>query len=268
MSSELPPTYYFSNITFNPTFYSNGSDNITNEEAKKLIISYTTSGTDTITTLNTSTINTLGSTLNIGTNGTIMDTVIIGTNSNAQTKIDGGSIGLLNNTTVLGNLTSNSYNLPATLQIPTKLSLGYYINFTRVSASYATSNKFLYSPSSNTAITDSNYLSPGVYMANIHMYLFASAGQTYSSTFSLGVSTGTNIQSMPVNSQYGTINIESSDFIATNSGATITGNYFVFSHSGCFTLASSSFVNLEFNLKVQSGATQTYNLYGCIHRIG
>jgi hypothetical protein len=104
-------------------------------------------------------------------------------------------------------------------------------------------------------------------MANIHLYLFAPAGQTYSSTFSLGVATGTNIQNMPVNSQYGTLNIESSDFVATNSGSNITGNYFVFSHSGCFTLASSSFVNIEFNLKVQSGASQTYNLYGCIHRI-
>ena len=257
MSSELPPTYYFTDITFNPTFYSNGSDNITNEEAKKLILNYTTSGTSTITTLSTSTINSLGSTLTIGTNGVSSDTVLIGTNSNAQTKIYGGAIGLLNNTTVLGNLTSNSYNLSGTSTSLTKASLGYYINFTRVSASYATSNKFLYSPSSNTSIGYSHYLNAGVYMANIHMYLFASAGQTYSSTFSLGVSTGTNIQSMPVKS----------DFIATNSGATITGNYFVFSHSGCFTLTSSSFVNLEFNLKVQSGATQTYNLYGCIHRI-
>ena len=267
MSSELPPTYYFTDITFNPTFYSNGSDNITNEEAKKLILNYTTSGTSTITTLSTSTINSLGSTLTIGTNGVSSDTVLIGTNSNAQTKIYGGAIGLLNNTTVLGNLTSNSYSFSGTSTSLTKSSLGYYINFTRVSASYATSNKFLYSPSSNTSFGDSHYLNAGVYMANIHMYLFASAGQTYSSTFSLGVSTGTNIQTMPVNSQYGTINIESSDFIATNSGATITGNYFVFSHSGCFTLTSSSFVNLEFNLKVQSGATQTYNLYGCIHRI-
>ena len=104
-------------------------------------------------------------------------------------------------------------------------------------------------------------------MANIHLYLFAPAGQTYSTTFSLGVATGTNIQTMPVNSQYVALNIDSSDFLATNSGANITGNYFVFSHSGCFTLASSSFVHIEFNLKVQSGASQTYNLYGCIHRI-
>ena len=35
MASELPPTYYFTDITFNPSFYSSGSENITNEEAKK-----------------------------------------------------------------------------------------------------------------------------------------------------------------------------------------------------------------------------------------
>ena len=46
------------------------------------------------------------------------------------------------------------------------------------------------------------------------------------------------------------------------------GNTFIFSHSGCFTLTSSSFVHLQFFMTVQSGATQSYNLYGCIHRIG
>jgi hypothetical protein len=269
MSSELPPTEYFSGINFNPDFYTSGSDNITTEEAKNLIIAYSSSGSSTITTLTTATINTLGSTLNIGTNGSASDTIIIGTNTNAQTKIYGGAIGLLNNTSIIGTLTSNSYNFyPGIVPSLTKASLGYYVNYAKVSASYATSNKFLYSPSSNTAITDSHYLNPGVYMANIHMYTIAPAGQTYSSTFSLGVATGTNIQAMPVNSQYGSINIESSDMIATNAGSTITGNYFVYSHSGCFTLASSSFVNLEFDLKVQSGAALTFNLYGCIHRIG
>ena len=106
MSSELPPTEYFSGINFNPDFYSSGSDNITTEEAKNLIIAYTSSGSDTITTLTTSTINTLGSTLSIGTNGTTSDTVIIGTNSNTQTSIYGGIIGLLSNTTITGILTN------------------------------------------------------------------------------------------------------------------------------------------------------------------
>jgi hypothetical protein len=267
MSSELPPTEYFDGIYFNPDFYSSGSDNITTEEAKNLIIAYTSSGSDTITTLTTSTINTLGSNLTIGANGTTNDTVNIGTNLNTQTNIYGGVIGLLSDTTITGILTSNSYNLSGTTPTLTKSSLGYYVNYARASASYATSNKYLYSPISNTATTDSNYLNAGVYMANIHLAIYASAGQSYSSTFNLAVATGTNIQTMPTNSQYGTINIKSDDFIATNTGANITGNNFIFSHSGCFTLTSSSFVHLEFYMSAQSGATQSYNLYGCIHRI-
>jgi hypothetical protein len=71
---------------------------------------------------------------------------IIGTNSNTQTNIYGGAIGLLSNTTILGNLTSNSYNLSGTTPTLTKASLGYYVNYAKVSASYATSNKYLYAP--------------------------------------------------------------------------------------------------------------------------
>ena len=267
MSSELPPTEYFSGISFNPDFYTSGSDNITIEETKKLIVAYNTSSTDTITTLNTTNINSIGSALNIGPNLT-SGSVIIGSDTNTQTTIKSSAIGLIGNTTVSGSTTSNTYNLSGIPPTLTKLSLGYYVNYAKTSASYATSNKFLYSPSVNTSTGDSHYLNAGVYFASIHMYSIAPAGQTYSSTFSLGVSTGANIQTMPVNSQYGSINIESPDLIATNAGATITGNYFMYSHSGCFTLTSSCFVNLEFDLKAQSGATLTFNLYGSIHRIG
>jgi hypothetical protein len=267
MSSELPPTEYFSGISFNPDFYTSGSDNITTEEAKNLIIAYNTSSTDTITTLNTTNINAIGSNLNIGPNLT-SGSVIIGSDTNTQTTIKSSAIGLIGNTTVSGSTTSNTYNLSGIPPTLTKYSLGYYVNYTKISTSYATSNKFIYLPSANTSFGESHYLNPGVYFASIHMYTIAPAGQTYSSTFSLGVATGTNIQTMPVNSQYGTYNIESSDMIATNAGATITGNYFMYSHSGCFTLTSSSFANIEFDLKVQSGATLTFNLYGSIHRIG
>ena len=136
MASELPPTYYFTDITFNPSFYSSGSDNLINEEAKKNYLTYPTAqGTETISTLNSSTI------------------------------------------------TSNSYNLSGIPPTLTKSSLGYYVNYAIVSASYAASNKYLYSPISNTAVTESHYLQAGVYMANIHMYAVAAAGQTYSNTF-------------------------------------------------------------------------------------
>jgi len=274
MSAELPPTEYFSGISFNPDFYSSGSDYSTVEETKNLIVKYSSSASDTITTLKTTNVNAIGSTLNIGPNLTSGSAVIIGSDTNTQTTIKSSAIGLIANTTVSGNLTttgattSNTYNLSGTTPTLTKLSLGYYVNYAKISASYATGNKFIYSPSTNTSTAESHYLNAGVYFASIHMFTIAPAGQTYSSTFSLGVATGTNAQTMPVNSQYGTYNIESSDLIATNAGANMTGNYFMYSQSGCFTLTTSSFVNLEFDLKVQSGATLTFNLYGCVYRIG
>ena len=43
MSADLPPTEYFSGINFNPDFYTSGSDNITIEETKNLIVAYNTS---------------------------------------------------------------------------------------------------------------------------------------------------------------------------------------------------------------------------------
>jgi len=220
MASELPPTYYFTDITFNPAFYSSGSENITNEEAKKNYLTYPTAqGTETISTLNSSTI------------------------------------------------TSNSYNLSGIPPTLTTTSLGYFVNYTKTSSSFAVSNRFLYSPASNTATTDSNYLEAGVYMANIHMYAVAAAGQNYSNTFQIGIATGTSIQTLANNSQYGTMILTSGDLVSINAGANTTGNNYVFSHSGCFTLTSSSFVHLEFWLRGQSGANQTYNLSGCIYRI-
>ena len=214
--SEAPPTYYFSGITFNPDFYTSGSDNITNDEVKKKFLTYPTAqGTETISTLNSSTI------------------------------------------------TSNSYNLSGTTPTLTTTSLGYYVNYTKTSASFSASNRYLYSPASNTSTTDSNYFEAGVYMANIHMYAVAAAGQTYSNTFQIGIAAGTSIQTLVNNSQYGTMVLTSGDLVSINAGANTTGNNFVFSHSGCFTLTSSSFVYLEFWLRGQSGATQTYNLSGC-----
>ena len=73
--SETPPTYYFSGITFNPSFYS--SDYITKTTGKKYFLSYPIAqGTETISTLNASTIKSSASndTVNLFnniTNGTI-----------------------------------------------------------------------------------------------------------------------------------------------------------------------------------------------------
>ena len=277
MASELPPTYYFTDITFNPSFYTSTttSNYLTLETAKNIFLTYPAAqGTETITTLNSSTINTSGPTLSIGANGTSNSTIVIGSDTNAQTTVRSSSIGFVaSNTTVTGNLStsqanySNSYNFTGTTPTLTRSSLGYYVNYAQNSLSFSSSNKFLYAPGSNNSSGEAHYLNAGVYMANIHLCVVAAAGQTYSGRFSLGVSAGTNIQAMPANSQYGIMNIESLDITALNTGVSLAGNFSTYSHSGCFTLTSNNFVNLELNLKAQTGAAMTFYLYGCIHRI-
>jgi hypothetical protein len=110
-SSEAPPTYYFDGITFNPTFYSSSSsDYLTKSTGKSYFLSYPTAqGTQTISTLNSSTINSLTSTGTISIGGIQENggSVVIGNNNNTDTQIKGGTIKLLNNTNVSGILRSN-----------------------------------------------------------------------------------------------------------------------------------------------------------------
>ena len=60
MSAELPPTDYFTGISFNPDFYqSTSSDYLTASTVKSYFLSYPTAqGTETISTLETSSIET------------------------------------------------------------------------------------------------------------------------------------------------------------------------------------------------------------------
>ena len=60
MSSEAPPTYYFSGMNFNPDFYqSTTSDYLTLATAKNIFLTYPTAqGTETISALQTSLIQT------------------------------------------------------------------------------------------------------------------------------------------------------------------------------------------------------------------
>jgi hypothetical protein len=123
-SAETPPTYYFSGIKFNPSFYtSSSSDYLTKQTAKSYFLSYPTAqGTETISTLNCAVLNTPSSTsnLDLGTNiinGTISmgdvqtnGSIIIGNNSNTDTQIKGGTIKLMNNTNSYGRLRSVYYD--------------------------------------------------------------------------------------------------------------------------------------------------------------
>ena len=124
MSTETPPTYYFSGIKFNPSFYtSSSSDYLTKQTAKSYFLSYPTAqGTETISTLNCAVLNTPSETsnLDIGTNiinGTISmgdvqtnGSIIIGSNGNTDTQIKGGTIKLMNDTNSYGRLRSIFYD--------------------------------------------------------------------------------------------------------------------------------------------------------------
>ena len=125
MAGELPPTYYFSGITFNPSFYPSSStgDYLTETTAKKLFLTYPIAqGTETISTLNCSILNAPSTTSNLDlgvniVNGTISmgddqtnGSIIIGNNSNTDTQIKGGLIKLMNNTNSYGRLRSAYYD--------------------------------------------------------------------------------------------------------------------------------------------------------------
>jgi len=124
MSTETPPTYYFSGIKFNPSFYTSSSSNyLTKQTAKSYFLSYPTAqGTETISTLNCAVLNTPSSTsnLDLGTNiinGTISmgdvqtnGSIIIGNNGNTDTQIKGGTIKLMNNTNSYGRLRNVYYD--------------------------------------------------------------------------------------------------------------------------------------------------------------
>ncbi len=77
MSSEIPPTDYFNGITFNPDFYqTTSSDYLTASTGKSYFLSYPTAqGTETITTLKTSSIDStaLSTAMTIGSNLTAGD---------------------------------------------------------------------------------------------------------------------------------------------------------------------------------------------------
>jgi hypothetical protein len=124
MSGDTPPTYYFSGITFNPSFFTtSSSDYLTKQTAKSYFLSYPTAqGTETISTLNCAVLNTPSQTsnLDIGVNiinGTISmgdvqtnGSIIIGNNGNTDTQIKGGLIKLMNHTNSYGRLRSVYYD--------------------------------------------------------------------------------------------------------------------------------------------------------------
>ena len=100
--TEAPPTYYFSGITFNPSFYqSSTSDYLTLSTAKSNFLTYPTAqGTETIASLNSSSINSTTS----ATNMTIGNNIVSGDLSIGSLQTTGVlNLGVANTRTTTGN---------------------------------------------------------------------------------------------------------------------------------------------------------------------
>ena len=119
MSSEIPPTVYFDGITFNPDFYqSTSSDYLTPSTGKSYFLSYPTAqGTETIPTLNTSTLTSTGliTSNGISNTGNISSTTSITTpkldSTDATTDMFIGSNITTSDITIAGGQTTGILNI-------------------------------------------------------------------------------------------------------------------------------------------------------------
>ena len=139
--AEIPPTYYFSGITFNPSFYqSSSSDYLTLATAKSSFLTYPTAqGTETITTLISSSIDSVSTSndlnlalsqiggvftlangartgnINIGANATAGN-INFGSNTNGETRVSGTVVDIgykqaTGNIIIGGDQTSGTINI-------------------------------------------------------------------------------------------------------------------------------------------------------------
>jgi hypothetical protein len=139
--AEIPPTYYYSGITFNPSFYqSSSSDYLTLATAKSSFLTYPTAqGTETITTLISSSIDSVSPSsdlnlslsqiggvftlangartgnINIGANATAGN-INFGSNTNGETRVSGTVVDIgykqaTGNIIIGGDQTSGTINI-------------------------------------------------------------------------------------------------------------------------------------------------------------
>ena len=142
--AEIPPTYYFSGITFNPSFYqSSSSDYLTLATAKSSFLAYPTAqGIEAITTLKSSSIDSASTTndlnlalsqkegvftiangartgnINIGANATAGN-INFGSNTNDQTRISGAVVNVGYNQSA-GNIIIGGDQTTGTINIGVK----------------------------------------------------------------------------------------------------------------------------------------------------
>jgi len=289
------PSPNFSTIDFNPSFFTS-STYLTVDEADSLYLNKSVpdtanvletfsvgisantiqAGSVTVTTvLNSDSVDSSGTTLTLGaTNATKVTTSKPFSASSFDSTGSTLTLGVTNATTVTTSLPfyANSYYFTGTAPTLSKTSMNYFVNYSAVAEGFTTTGaRYLYTPASNSAGA-SHYFNAGVYEANVHVYVVQTGGPTFSGcTFTIGAASGTATGTISKTSQYGTYNVTSPTFSAANpGGVNFNGNGFVLSHTGCFTLASSAFINLELYigaLTAITAGTVTFSIYGCVKRI-
>jgi len=132
MSSELPPTDYFTGISFNPDFYqSTSSDYLTASTGKSYFLSYPTAqGTETITTLKSSSIDSSSTTTNMAI-------------ASAQTS------GVLN----IASLPSRTGNINIGYSTTAPSGLGYNINMGNILSNTSIGGKYIELAAASSGIT-------------------------------------------------------------------------------------------------------------------
>ena len=161
---------------------------------------------------------------------------------------------------------STTFALTGTTPTLTKTSLNYFVNYANVLKN-TNALWYLYAPTSNTSTADTHYLNPGIYVVDIKMAFNEAGGPTaIAMTYTMGVSYSNITGALNTAGQAGTVALSSIPFTPTLFGK--NGIAIGYSYTGCFTLASASYVNLQVIINgTVTGGTVTVTLNGCIRRI-
>jgi hypothetical protein len=273
MATDTAPSPNFSGIDFNPNFFST-STSLTLAEADTLYLNKSVA--DTANVLETFTVGISANALQ-ATTGSIDSLSVLGVLTSNYVDSIGTtlSLGYSNATLITSTLPLyvNSYYFTGTAPTLAKTSMNYFVNYSAVSASYTTTgSRYLYSPASNTSTGNSHYFQAGIYEAIIHVYVVQTGGPTFSGcNFTISAYSGTSTGTLSTSAQYGTPNVSSTSFSTANVGG-INLNFLgaVFSHTGCFTLSSSAFINLGLfvsSLTAIINGTVSFSVYGVVKRI-
>lgn len=295
MTSALPPYPYYKGIKFNPAFFN--SSYITQDEANKLYLMK--AYPDTAIAKETFSAGIVASSITTNNGNLIMGTGQItcgditstaGGFGNGIITANGGLITNTIDTIVSGALTlgstlcnavltsqsfsSNSYLLNGTTPTITKTSLGYFVNYDFIASPQlsASGSYYLYSPTTNSTKSASNYLNAGYYLIQVNSSVCekgspSSGVVNYTIAFCYG--TTKSDSALSTTAQYGTIGTPNINFpfsVNLNLNNVSVGNNLTCG----FFLPTEGFINLELICNITTviaSGSIVFNVSGCITRI-